>query len=175
MNNLTNENKIKNNKKNSVNDTLPNFEIFKRSNVVHLAYNPNNVNKKVNENPDISKLFLRDQCMHYIRFFDDICESVINSKFQSNFEEICNFQDEMMFYEGAYMLSIILNTDQNSEKFFQLFSKYVKEKAGREVLGKINQFSDSNFNDIKNLIFKSLSLTENSNYEGERKVKYQFL
>jgi len=162
-----NENKNKTVKK-PKETNLPSFEIFKRSNVVQLTYNP--TCKISKENQDISKLFLRDQCMHYIRFFDDICESVINSKFQSNFEEICCFHDEMTFYQGAFMLSIILNTDQNSEKFFQLFEKYIKEKSGRDIAGKIFKLSDSNFNDIKNLLFKTLSLVDNPDYTEERKV-----
>ncbi len=158
--------------KKQIKDTLPSYEIFKRSNVVQLTYNQNNITKKGSDNPDISTLFLKDQCMYYIRFFDDICEKVINSKFQSNFEEICNFGDEMMLYDGAFMLSIILNTDQNSEKFFQLFAKFVKEKVGKDIQGKIVQLSDSNFYDLKNLLFKTLNLRDNPNYDGEIKVNY---
>ena len=77
----------------------------------------------------------------------------------SNFKD--SEKDAVFYFELAVKMS---------PKNIQLFEKYIKEKSGRDIAGKIFKLSDSNFNDIKNLLFKTLSLVDNPDYTEERKV-----
>ena len=67
---------------------------------------------------------LREIYNNYMMKFEEICKEVIDSKYLNIFEEIYKFSLFMKFCDEPYLRTIIINTDQNANEFFDSMDNF---------------------------------------------------
>ena len=134
---------------------LPEIEKFKKLSFISLE--PNQIESKPtklkNESFYTKENYLSQNCCYYMSKFREVSNSIILEKFGKINTEIENLlftlKDEKSY--ETFFHSLILNTDQNEDIFFEQLEAYFKEKNEYEI----EKLYDYSFNEIKNL-FKNL-------------------
>jgi hypothetical protein len=194
--NQTKRNKLTNKKRTNLgsNNALPSFEKFCKMNYVFVP--PKRVKGEVsvkaggtNEfikfiNDTVYEKKVRKKLLKIYEFywkkFERISEEVISSKYQKIYDNIHNFMNFLKFCKESFIRTIILNTDQNANDFFQSMENYFDRKSGVKKKSKkkeANEFdeeieeieenkmifflTESRFKDMKSL-YKYLDLCDNN-------------
>ena len=146
---------------------LPELEKFKKLSFISLEPNQietKNYTKKT-ENSHTKENYLNENCGYYINKFNKVSLAIIGEKFEKINKEIdyiLNTLKNEKSYE-TFFHSLILNTDQNEDIFFDQLEKYFTNKQGY----RIEKLFDYSFNEIKNL-FKNLY---NDNCSEDNSIK----
>jgi len=194
--NHTKHNKLTNKKRTNLgsNNLLPSFEKFCKMNYVFVP--PKRVKGEVpinaggtNEiikflNDTVYEKKIRKKLLKIYEFywkkFERISEEVISSKYQKIYDNIYSFLNFLKFCKESFIRSIILNTDQNANDFFQSMENYFDRKSGVKKKSKKKEadefdeeyeeieenkmiffLTESRFKDMKSL-YKYLDICENN-------------
>jgi len=140
------------------------------SNKYHSA--KENTSKELEEERIKKALF--EIAKEHIYMFQKITKKVVEKKYNKIFEDIYHFIIKLDFYKDSFLQTLLINTDQNADMFFDIMENHFKEKSERsqqiENESSFNQFynnrnynffilKESNFYDLKNL-FIDLQLYE---------------
>ena len=167
---------------------LPDFEKFKKMNIITL--NPPCITKTHNIQPSsilqnhkkqntkkLENLFQESDeedetqenrikktlfkiAIDHIDMFQTATHKVVNSKYKKIFEDINEFIIRLDQYTQSFLQSLIINTDQNADIFFENMNIYFGEKGDAKKNEKnsernftLNILKESHFYDLKTLFF----------------------
>ncbi len=157
---------------------LPSFKNFQNSNTLiilppkeNIKNNKMDIDEEFNNNvkgfilnnsqyQERIKDQLRNTFFSYYHQFEEICTNIMDIKYLKIYEYIYNFCINNNKNKD-YLNSLIINTDQNNESFYQGLSKYLKKKNSSSIDTStiFSPKGDLAFKDIKKL-FKDLKIDD---------------
>jgi len=142
------------------------------------------------EEEDRVKNALFEIAKEHIYLFKKITKKVVESKYKKIFEDIYHFIIKLDFYNDSFLQTLMINTDQNADVFFERMENYFEQKGNKKQIKanlnyNTNNFSlsslnkrnynlfilkESNFYDLKNL-FIDLQLYEDKELKEDAEME----
>jgi len=113
------------------------------------------------------KKALFDIASEHIYMFKKITKRVVESKYKKIFEDIYHFIIKLDFYRDSFLQTLLINTDQNADMFFDIMENHFKGKCEKKINNTNNTFNNYNSNKNKKDQDKiNSTLLENNNYNN---------
>ena len=131
-------------------NTIYNNPIYNENNLASDNNNKFLINK-YNFSNDLSTTkrveeYLKSNANNYINEFINISKEAINNNYQQVFEDIFNFTNKLDNYEEIFLQCLLLNSDQNSTIFYELFENYISSYQNKVLDDyKCNDDSSNNY------------------------------
>jgi len=110
----------------------------------------------------------------HIYMFQKITKKVVESKYKKIFEDIYHFIIKLDFYRDSFLQTLLINTDQNADMFFDIMEKHFQGKSGKQKKQNLNNHYDKKneeelnnpaLNNLKNRDYNFLILKESNFYD----------